>query len=276
MKRCLAAAGTLAWLCLAAPHLACAQAKQLDEIATRIDKALKPLKPRMVAFVDFRVPDAAATSQQAGHFFAWTLSLLVQGKEKKQLHVAEHLAFDSDLGKIHISPDALVPGPSLSAAAPQIGPDVLVIGTIQKDGDAYLVRATPLVVAENKLRSPIEERIPTNDFLESLLSPWPPKLDQPMVKAGKGTSTMPSCISCPDPSYSDIARKNRIQGTNVFEVVIGTDGVVKAIRPVKLLGYGLDQQAFYTIRNWKFKPAARADGTPVPVMTPIEVSFRLY
>ena len=88
---------------------------------------------------------------------------------------------------------------------------------------------------------------------------------------------MPSCVHCPDPSYNNLARSERIQGTCILEVLISNTGDAKQIRPVKLLGYGLDERAYDAIKSWKFKPAtSKNDGTPVSVIVPIEVSFRLY
>jgi TonB family protein len=43
-----------------------------------------------------------------------------------------------------------------------------------------------------------------------------------------------------------------------------------------LLGYGLDEEAYNTIKKWKFKPATEKDGTPVAAVVPVEVTFRLY
>jgi outer membrane biosynthesis protein TonB len=38
----------------------------------------------------------------------------------------------------------------------------------------------------------------------------------------------------------------------------------------------LDEQAFYAIKKWKFRPAKNKDGTSVAVIVPVEVTFRLY
>jgi len=37
-----------------------------------------------------------------------------------------------------------------------------------------------------------------------------------------------------------------------------------------------DEEAYNAIKKWKFKPAMRADGTPIATVVPVEVTFRLY
>jgi protein TonB len=91
-----------------------------------------------------------------------------------------------------------------------------------------------------------------------------------------GVSTA-SCIECPTPDYNDLARKYKIHGTIVLDVVVGADGraVAVAVRPEKLLGAGLDEQAVKAVKTWKFKPATDATGQPVSVIVPVEIRFEI-
>jgi len=84
-----------------------------------------------------------------------------------------------------------------------------------------------------------------------------------------------TCIHCPDPTYTDPARQAKVNGTSIFEVLIATSGEAAQLQPVKMLGYGLDEKAFEAIKHWKFRRATK-DGSPVPVVVPIEVTFRIY
>jgi len=67
-----------------------------------------------------------------------------------------------------------------------------------------------------------------------------------------------------------------VQGTVILLVSISAKRTVSATKPGKLLSYGLDEQAFYTAKNWKFKPATLGDGTPIATTVPVEVTFRLF
>lgn len=93
--------------------------------------------------------------------------------------------------------------------------------------------------------------------------------------SGRDNVTVPQCISCPDPTFSQQARANGRQGDVVFSVLITPAGRATQITVLKMLGDGLDEKAIEAIRTWQFKPGMK-DGKPVAVRTPIEVSFRLF
>jgi TonB family protein len=91
-----------------------------------------------------------------------------------------------------------------------------------------------------------------------------------------GDVTAPSKIYCPDPQYTHEARRDRIEGTVEFWIVVDAQGNVSDIKEVsKPLGDGLDQSAIDTVKKWRFNPATR-EGVPLAVRVRVEVSFRLY
>ena len=90
-----------------------------------------------------------------------------------------------------------------------------------------------------------------------------------------GNVSAPVCIYCPQPEYSDEARKARYQGVVVLWAVVDESGQVRDVRISKSLGMGLDEEAIRTVKNWRFKPAER-QGKSVPVYMTIEVDFHLY
>jgi TonB family protein len=247
---------------------------QFDALAARIAKEINSLSPRLVAVVDFRPPYGSNALQ--GHFFSWMLSNALQEQKKKKFSVADHPRFDADLTKLGVKAAALVPGDSLNAAAPNIGADVLITGSIEKRGNSYLLQLTPVRVKDAKVLPAIDASIAANEFLDSMSEPMS---SDAVSLSGKrrGEYTLPACVYCPNPSYSDPARKNRIQGVGMFNVLISPEGNPQQIQPLSLLGYGLDEQAYDALKKWKFKPVTAKDsGTAVPVIVPVEVSFRLY
>jgi TonB family protein len=90
-----------------------------------------------------------------------------------------------------------------------------------------------------------------------------------------GSVSAPTCIYCPDPEYSEEARKARHQGVVVLWAIVDESGKARSIRVQKSLGLGLDESALRAVQNWRFRAAERF-GKPVPVYMTIEVNFHLY
>jgi protein TonB len=95
-------------------------------------------------------------------------------------------------------------------------------------------------------------------------------------RAGVNGVGTPTCIYCPDPLYSDEARKAKYQGTVVLNVIITADGRATDIHVAKGPGLGLEEKAIEMVRTWRFRPALGPNGRPVAVSIPIEVTFRLF
>lgn len=95
-------------------------------------------------------------------------------------------------------------------------------------------------------------------------------------RAGVNGVGVPQCIYCPDPEYSDEARKAKYMGTVVLDITVTTDGRVVDPRVVKGPGLGLEEKALAQVRNWRLKPALGPGGRPVNSRVQIEVSFHLY
>ncbi len=85
----------------------------------------------------------------------------------------------------------------------------------------------------------------------------------------------PVCIYCPQPEYSEEARKARYQAKVSLWAVVDTEGRVRDVRVVRKAGMGLDEQAIATVQGWRFKPAER-NARSVPVYMTIEIDFHLY
>jgi protein TonB len=74
--------------------------------------------------------------------------------------------------------------------------------------------------------------------------------------------------------YTDEARKRRITGDVLLEIVIKSDGSVGDVKVLRGLGSGLDERAVSAVRNWRFAPARRL-GAAVDVIVEVEVEFSL-
>lgn len=88
--------------------------------------------------------------------------------------------------------------------------------------------------------------------------------------------SQPACLRCPEPPYTDEARKAKLQGSVTLRVLIGADGRAARIQLAKGLGLGLDEQALQAVRSWRFVPARDARRQPVPTWVTIETRFQLF
>lgn len=79
----------------------------------------------------------------------------------------------------------------------------------------------------------------------------------------------------PIPEYSDLARRKKIQGAVLISLTVDEQGQPTDLHIVKSLGYGLDEKALDCVSQYRFQPATKPDGTPVPARISIEITFRL-
>jgi periplasmic protein TonB len=93
--------------------------------------------------------------------------------------------------------------------------------------------------------------------------------------AGKMGVTVPQVIFNPEPSFSEEARKAKVQGIVMLMLVVGKDGRPHDIRVGQSLGMGLDEQAIAAVNRWRFRPAT-LNGQPVATQIAVQVDFHLY
>ena len=84
----------------------------------------------------------------------------------------------------------------------------------------------------------------------------------------------PILLNNPQPRYTEEARKNKIQGTVMVRVLIGSDGSVKRVTVTRGLPDGLDEQAIQAAYQLRFKPAMKG-GQPVSFWQAVTIEFNL-
>lgn len=78
----------------------------------------------------------------------------------------------------------------------------------------------------------------------------------------------------PDPVYTDEARRLRIEGEVLVEVIFRASGQVQTVRVVKGLGHGLDEAALRAAEQIRFKPALQ-QGQAVDFPAVAHIVFQL-
>jgi protein TonB len=75
------------------------------------------------------------------------------------------------------------------------------------------------------------------------------------------------------PVYPDVAHNAGIEGTVSMRVLIGKDGMVERV-DVASGEQALQDAAINAVRQWRYKPLL-LDGKPVPVVTVVNLEFKL-
>lgn len=87
-------------------------------------------------------------------------------------------------------------------------------------------------------------------------------------------TTQVEIISKPSPIYTDEARRLKLEGEVLLEVLFGANGQVHVNRVVRGLGHGLDEAAVTAASQMRFKPAQRI-GSPMDSTAIVHVVFQL-
>ena len=128
--------------------------------------------------------------------------------------------------------------------------------------------------AAGALAEPVEGGMPDRSRQEPTLTENPEPQTTFYTPGAEVSAPVP--LHAPDPPYTAQARKAKLSGTVVVQILIDAEGkVVDAKEISPRLGEGLDEKAVDTVRTWKFQPAMRK-GVPVAVRMVVQVSFKLF
>ncbi|HLJ73641.1 MAG TPA: energy transducer TonB, partial [Thermoanaerobaculia bacterium] len=111
-----------------------------------------------------------------------------------------------------------------------------------------------------------------------LLQTWHPLYIYPPPRSAAAEEPMrnpdvfPRVIKRVAPEYTDVARKGRIGGIVILELIVEKNGRARAARVLKPLPFGLDQKAIEAIRKWRFAPA-KYRGRPVAAFYKVAIAF---
>jgi TonB family protein len=159
------------------------------------------------------------------------------------------------------------------------GVDAIITGVVQTAPEHYTLSVSVRRATNNTIAASESIAIPHSRVLDLLSSegfglPNTTQGTAP-VRAGVNGVTVPTCLYCPIPGYTQQARDAKYEGTVILSVIISPDGRASNVAIVKHPGLGLAEKAIEAVSEWKFKPASK-DGNSVSTVVPIEVTFRLY
>lgn len=92
-------------------------------------------------------------------------------------------------------------------------------------------------------------------------------------RASDGTKPV-EILSKPSPAYTDEARKLKVEGEVVVEILFPAAGPARVLRIVRGLGHGLDESAIAAVQDIRFHPAQQG-GVAVDSTVVVHVLFQL-
>jgi TonB family protein len=98
--------------------------------------------------------------------------------------------------------------------------------------------------------------------------------DRALRRVG-GDVSPPVLIYSVAPEFAEQAKKAKIAGNVLVNLVVDQKGVPTNVRVVRGIGYGLDEKAVEAVSKYRFKPSME-HGQPVAVEINIEVNFQVF
>jgi TonB family protein len=146
-------------------------------------------------------------------------------------------------------------------------------------GQTVKIKVDACTITGTNARGDVTHRMVPRKPAEQDFSPWPKAPAEtvlyPMLRRRTPVDTMPVPTVTANPDFSEKARRDRIQGLCMVQVIVDTDGIPREPMVTKPLGYGLDEKAIAAVKRYRFQPAMK-DGQPVAVILDIQMNFRLY
>jgi TonB family protein len=240
----------------------------LDDLADQLGKGIATASLRSVTVADFSAKDGR--SLDLGWYLANRLSdsWLLHDQKFRVLERAE-------LKDAKVSADDIRSVEMLQRLGSVWGVESIVTGVVDVLPDGYVVAASVRRVSNGAVILTASQSIPHSRILD-LLNPQ--GLDMggaAAFPAGVKGISVPICLKCPIAQYSDQARKAKLEATVTLSVVVSTEGRTARIAILNNPGFGLTDQAIDGVSEWEFRPAKNQEGKAVPVMVPIEMTFRI-
>lgn len=169
-----------------------------------------------------------------------------------------------------ITPPEAKPDPVLEKPKPKPDPGIIAKPVVQPPAPPTTAKSENEISVQSRLLPfpPLPPFPPGDDMIIEK----PPVTLEPVYKAA---SIHPKYRDALQPEYPPGLIRQEIEGRVTLRVLIGTDGRVKAVEPVRFDDEGfLEVTRAQALRKWRFLPATR-DGTPVESWREMTVRFQI-
>jgi TonB family protein len=267
-----------------APALPRAAQEQMDSLASRVAEQIRqskidPALPKIFV-IDFSNAGDKQFSK-LGSLLADDLAQSLAGLAS-DFQVQDRKAFNAYLKENWMGLEELQSEAVCLTLARSMGGAGVVRGTIEADANQQL-RISVSIDGLGTTWSG-DAQFPLTEALHALLkqpaisyerSPGAIPTEPGILQPGIDGATLPVCMFCPSPDYTDLARTAKYRGTVELSLIVTKDGVVNSVMVLKGAPFSLTQKAIDAVQKWKFKPA-KLHGQSVPVRVPVDIEFQPY
>lgn len=127
-------------------------------------------------------------------------------------------------------------------------------------------------VRELELPAPVD-RLPEILVSVPVAPPEPAAGPAEILRVG-GEIARPRQLFAPHPVYTEVARRARLEGTVILEVLLDERGRVEEVTVLRGQRLGLTDTAIAAVSRWRYEPARR-QGRAVPVLMTVTIHFEL-
>jgi len=247
--------------------------KDRKDAAKRLASEIVQAQFHKVYVPDFLDPSGARTEKSC--FFASAFSTNL-AKNTHNFEVVNRIQAQKRLDELHISPQDLQQQEVLSKAALALGADAVLVGSATISPTNATLLLTLRDAASGK-------EVHSMDYHEQLEPAF--ESGFPATQGGTGGNyyfpgldgvSVPKCLYCPNPEYTNEARRKKIQGTVMMSVSVDENGRITDARVVKSPDDSLARQSVEILKKWRLEPSHEPEGQAIAVRVAIEIYFRFY
>jgi len=102
----------------------------------------------------------------------------------------------------------------------------------------------------------------------------PPAPEEGPIRVGFGQLKEPKKLVDVKPVYPETARRARLQGVVILEIIVDRQGAVRSWKVLRPLPLGLTEAAIDAVKQWRYEPTMY-NGRPVEVLITVTMRFSL-
>jgi TonB family protein len=265
---------TMMCLSCATPLRSADKDKELKRAAEALAQNIANLKLQRLYIPDFLTSDAAKTDR--GAFLAALIAKALSEHARKNFEVLDRSVAPRSYDRLNLTAHDLQESEVLTRLGVENGADAILWGKISQTAKVITVDLSLSDAHSGKVLYSLQFQQHRTPQFEALFPAESDPSGRVFHFSGFDGVGFPKLVHAPTPSYTDEARRRKLNGTVLLSAVLTVDGKVEQVRIVQSLEPDLDQAAVDIMRVWKINPPKDAAGNLVRVRVPIETTFKLY